>query len=146
MSRAAMAADTTPAAVPRADFMPLGDLARIQRERWAAQAAYVGERSAFYAKRFARHRLRGDLDALEELPFTDKAMLRADQSAKRRESGDEQSGDWLVQSQAKITICGSSMHQKVAVDCDQAKVAMFGDRLDGPFMIDLHGIWFTGGG
>jgi phenylacetate-CoA ligase len=74
-----MPADIDSAALPRADFMPLDDLARVQRERWAAQAAYVSACSAFYARLFERHALRSELDALEALPFTDKAMLRADQ-------------------------------------------------------------------
>lgn len=71
----------THTALPRADFMPLETLAEVQRGRWHRQAAYVGDHSAFYARRLAGRALVGDIAELRDIPFTDKEMLRADQNA-----------------------------------------------------------------
>ncbi len=51
------------------------DIAKLQKERWARQAEYVRERSAFYRG----SRLTGRIDELADLPLTDKDALRADQ-------------------------------------------------------------------
>ncbi|HUR44207.1 MAG TPA: hypothetical protein VMZ01_08950, partial [Aestuariivirga sp.] len=51
------------------------DVGHVQEERWARQAEYVRQKSAFY-----RHlRLTGRLDELADLPLTGKETLRADQ-------------------------------------------------------------------
>ena len=67
------------AAVPGGEFMDLADLARLQGERWSRQLVYVAARSQFYKTLWNGRRPDGRLEALGELPFTDKEMLRADQ-------------------------------------------------------------------
>ncbi len=68
---------STNPAIPGAEFLPLGDIEKIQRERWTRQAEYVRAQSAFY--RDLDSELPLSLDALESVPLTDKEMLRADQ-------------------------------------------------------------------
>ncbi len=65
-------------AIAGAEFLPLPEIAAIQRDRWTRQAEYVSQTSAFY-----KGPLGGRLDELSEQPFTTKEMLRADQ----RENG-----------------------------------------------------------
>lgn len=69
----------TDAAIPRAEFLPLAELRRIRQERWSAQAEYLSARSEFYRELLQGQALPSSLDALDELPLTDKAMLREDQ-------------------------------------------------------------------
>ncbi len=64
-------------AIPAAEFLPPGEIAKIQRERWSLQAQYVNSSSRFY--RDLGCRMPESLDALESLPLTDKEMLREDQ-------------------------------------------------------------------
>ncbi len=66
-------------ALPRADFLDLSEIAAHRRSRWARQADYVGLASAFYRRLLGGRALRGDLAELDDLPFTDKDMIRRDQ-------------------------------------------------------------------
>ncbi len=68
------------AAIDRADFLSLSEIDAVQRARWARQAAYVGSASRFYRRLLANRKLTGDLSELADLPFTDKEMIRKDQS------------------------------------------------------------------
>ena len=70
-----------PAAIPRADFLPLADLAALQTQRWPHQAAHVAANSPFYRRLWRGRAPPEHLEALEELPFSDKEMLRDDQRA-----------------------------------------------------------------
>ncbi len=69
------------AAHPDAEFMELGDIADIQAARWAQQAEYVSVQSEFYRQLLSGRVLPTTLDALQDVAFTDKEMLRADQAA-----------------------------------------------------------------
>jgi len=69
------------AAVERADFLSADEIGRIQRLRWQHQAEYVASQSGFYRTHFGTDNLTGDLTGLQDLPLTDKDMLRADQRA-----------------------------------------------------------------
>ena len=64
---------------PKADFLDLNEIKKIQRKHWQQQADYVNCRSLFYQNLFDKKELTGDLDEITELPFTDKEMLRNDQ-------------------------------------------------------------------
>ena len=55
-------------ALPGAEFMAQDEVASLQKERWAAQAAYVSGCSAFYARHFGAGRLRGQMEELADLP------------------------------------------------------------------------------
>ena len=63
-----------------ADFLDLTEIRQIQTKRWQTQCEYVASNSAFY-----RHHLngvsplRGDLDEIVDLPFTNKETLRVNQ-------------------------------------------------------------------
>ena len=63
-----------------ADFLPSDEVDRLQRERWPAQAAWVAERSALFRNLWRGRAPADHLEALPELPLSDKAMLRASQS------------------------------------------------------------------
>ncbi|MEM7293673.1 MAG: hypothetical protein AAF420_09825, partial [Pseudomonadota bacterium] len=67
------------AAIPGAEFLPRGELKSLQRERWHLQCEYVNARSDFYRRRLNGNALQSDIDALVDVPFTDKEMLRQDQ-------------------------------------------------------------------
>ncbi len=67
-------------ALARAEFMDLDELAKIQAERWTRQAAYVSAQSEFYRQTRAGEPLPASLEGLQEIAFTDKEMLRADQA------------------------------------------------------------------
>lgn len=67
-------------ALPQAEFMDLDALTQLQRQRWTAQAAHVSARSSFYQAFLGKGALRGDLDEIGDLAFSDKEMLRADQA------------------------------------------------------------------
>ena len=69
------------AALPGAEFLPRNDIERCQAEHWRAQASYVSARSVFYQTLLGGRALRGELAEIKDLPFTDKEMLRADQTA-----------------------------------------------------------------
>lgn len=63
-----------------ADFLDLTEIRRIQTKRWQIQCQYVVSNSAFYQHHLNRSsQLRGDLDEIVDLPFTNKEMLRANQ-------------------------------------------------------------------
>ncbi len=62
-----------------AEFLSLAEIRQIQQERWADQAEYVSARSVFYRRLLQDKPLPQALDALGELPLTDKAMIREDQ-------------------------------------------------------------------
>ena len=51
--------------------MSAAELDALVRKRWRAQAEYVSTHSAFYRAQ----KLKGDLDELADLDFTDKEML-----------------------------------------------------------------------
>ncbi|MCP5368780.1 MAG: phenylacetate--CoA ligase family protein [Hyphomicrobiales bacterium] len=68
-------------AAARADFLPLGELAALRAANWRAQAEHVSRQSAFYHHHLGGRALDPRLEALADLPFTDKEMLRADQAA-----------------------------------------------------------------
>ena len=68
--------DANPA-IPGAEFLPLDEVDKIQRERWVRQAEYVNTHSRFY--RDLGYQMPSSLDALESVPLTDKEMLREDQ-------------------------------------------------------------------
>ena len=69
-----------PWVLPRGEYLPPPDIAAIQVARWARQAAYVAEESAFYRGLWGGRAPDPRLEALAELPLTDKAMLRRDQA------------------------------------------------------------------
>ena len=69
------------AALPGAEFLPRNDIERCQAEHWRAQASYVSAQSVFYRTLLGGQALRGELAEIKDLPFTDKEMLRADQTA-----------------------------------------------------------------
>ncbi|MCP5082780.1 MAG: phenylacetate--CoA ligase [Alphaproteobacteria bacterium] len=60
--------------------MALGDLAELQAERWARQSDYVSAHSEFYRRHLHATPLPTTLATLQDVPFTDKEMLRADQA------------------------------------------------------------------
>lgn len=66
-------------ALADAEFLPADDIGRIQRERWQTQADYVADRSAFYRDLYRGTAIPRALDALEQLPLTDKEAIREDQ-------------------------------------------------------------------
>ena len=61
--------------VPAVERMSEAELDALVRKRWRAQAEYVSAHSDFYRA----HKLKGDLDELADIDFTDKDMLREDQ-------------------------------------------------------------------
>lgn len=65
----------------QADFLSVGDIERIRRAYWREQSQYVQRNSVFYQDYFDQIPLTGDLAEIIDLPFTDKEMLRSDQSA-----------------------------------------------------------------
>lgn len=67
-------------AIPGAEFLPLAEAGRVQQQRWRRQSSYVMSASAFYRKLFGVNRLTGDVEEINDLPFTDKEMLREDQA------------------------------------------------------------------
>ena len=67
--------------VSQAEYLDRAEIEQIQRARWREQAAYVNDASDFYRDRFGGRALTGALDELADLPFTDKAAVRADQAA-----------------------------------------------------------------
>ena len=66
-------------AVPGAEFMPIAEIDRLQKERWRRQSAYLTSASAYYRKRLGQGRLNGEIAELIDLPFTDKEMVREEQ-------------------------------------------------------------------
>jgi len=68
-------------AAVRADFLPLDELAAVRAENWRAQTEHVSRQSAFYHHHLNGRALDPRLEALGDVPFTDKEMLRADQAA-----------------------------------------------------------------
>lgn len=69
-----------PQAVQDADFLTASEIARLQHERLGPQLSYVQTQSGFYANFWGGTVLPAHIDDLQELPFTDKEMLRADQA------------------------------------------------------------------
>lgn len=65
----------------RADFADTDMLRVIQQDNWTRQRAYVMAHSPFLRDVWRAREPPSALEALVELPFTDKAMLRADQAA-----------------------------------------------------------------
>ncbi len=66
-------------AVPRAEFLNPADIAKLQTERWTQQATFVNGASDFYRRQLGGDGLPTSLEALVDLPFTDKDMIREDQ-------------------------------------------------------------------
>lgn len=64
-----------------AERLALSEIAGHQAEAWRAQSAYVAACSPFYQALWAGRRPPQDLRDLPELPFSDKAQLRASQAA-----------------------------------------------------------------
>ncbi|MBM3540776.1 MAG: phenylacetate--CoA ligase [Alphaproteobacteria bacterium] len=73
--------DDTPAPIRDADFLSAGELRAEQERRWQRQAAYLAACSDFHRRLWAGRTPPMRLDALVELPMSDKEMLRADQRA-----------------------------------------------------------------
>lgn len=65
--------------VDDAEFADAGALRKIQQAGWRTQSADLIERSAFFRRHLAGHRLPASLDGLAALPICDKEMLRASQ-------------------------------------------------------------------
>jgi phenylacetate-CoA ligase len=65
----------------RADFLPLPDLAAHRQRAWERQREVLMARSPLHRRAWAGVTPPGRLEALAELPFTDKEMLRASQRA-----------------------------------------------------------------
>jgi phenylacetate-CoA ligase len=63
------------------DFLPLGRLAALAAERWAAQRRHVMAKSIFYSKLWNGLTVPEKLEDLARLPLSDKAMLRASQAS-----------------------------------------------------------------
>lgn len=70
-----------PGPVPDFDLRPPAEARLIQAARWPCQAAYVAEHSAFYRALWRGKVPPAALDAIGELPFSDKEMLRTDQAS-----------------------------------------------------------------
>lgn len=71
-------------AIAGADFLDPAEIHAIQAKRWRAQCAYVQASSGFYRELYGDGaRIPDELERLEELPFTDKQMLREDQERHR---------------------------------------------------------------
>jgi len=69
-------------AVNGADFLDEQEIRAIQKRYWREQSEYVQSRSGFYQGHLGSSApLRGELEELADLPFTDKQMLREDQAA-----------------------------------------------------------------
>jgi phenylacetate-CoA ligase len=74
-------ADSPVPTVAGADFVDPAEIRSIQERQWQHQSAYVRSSSRFYRKLYGRSlEIPGSLERLVELPFTDKQMLREDQS------------------------------------------------------------------
>ena len=67
--------------VERADFAPLAELAAHRQARWARQRDYVAAASPLHIRAWGGKAPPAMLEGLEDLPFTDKEMLRASQQA-----------------------------------------------------------------
>ncbi|NKB60855.1 MAG: phenylacetate--CoA ligase family protein [Gammaproteobacteria bacterium] len=65
--------------IDNADFLDLQEIKRIQAARWITQGNYVHQCSPFYQRHCPQLSAITTLDALADLPFTDKEMLREDQ-------------------------------------------------------------------
>ncbi|MBL6941276.1 MAG: phenylacetate--CoA ligase family protein [Rhodospirillales bacterium] len=62
-----------------ADFMALAELRELQQKRWSEQLRHVETSSSFYQRLWQGLTPPEQLDALPELPLSDKAMLRTSQ-------------------------------------------------------------------
>ena len=67
--------------IDRADFAPLADLAAHRQRLWERQRDHVAARSPLHQRAWAGKAPPLRLDALADLPFTDKEMVRASQAA-----------------------------------------------------------------
>jgi phenylacetate-CoA ligase len=67
--------------IDRADFADLGDLAAHRQMLWERQRGHVGAHSALFRRLWAGKAPPARLEALAELPFSDKEMLRESQRA-----------------------------------------------------------------
>ena len=65
---------------PDAVFLPLDQMAALQRQRWAAQSEYVATASAFYGRLWRGEAPPSRIEDLGRLPLTDKAMVRESQA------------------------------------------------------------------
>ncbi len=75
-----MAFNASPA-IEGAEFLPLREIVKIQAQRWSSQLDYVVSSSPFYQRLWNGEKPDQRLEALVDLPFTNKEMLRADQRA-----------------------------------------------------------------
>ncbi|WP_372089086.1 hypothetical protein P7L79_22615 [Tistrella mobilis] len=67
---------------PEIETMSAGDMRALQARRWQEQRAYLAAHSGFYRTKLGQALDRDlDLDALQDLPLTDKEELRASQEA-----------------------------------------------------------------
>lgn len=64
----------------KADFLDPQEIVRIQCTYWQKQARYVQQHSNFYRALLDKQKLKGDINEIADLPFTDKEMLRRDQN------------------------------------------------------------------
>ncbi|MDJ0949485.1 MAG: phenylacetate--CoA ligase family protein [Alphaproteobacteria bacterium] len=74
----------------QSDFLPLDEVERLQRARWPVQVAWVAGRSTLFQELWRGQAPSDRFEALSELPFSDKAMLRKSQAA------DPPFGDYLA--------------------------------------------------
>ncbi|MCC0016565.1 MAG: phenylacetate--CoA ligase family protein [Rhodobiaceae bacterium] len=65
--------------IERADFQDLAALAAHRQRLWEAQRDYVAAHSPLHIRAWGKHRPPAKLDALADLPFTTKEMLRDSQ-------------------------------------------------------------------
>ncbi len=68
-------------AIDRAEYLPLAEIANIQAQRWSAQFDYIAACSPFYQGLWFGIKPDRHLEALADLPFTTKEMLREDQQS-----------------------------------------------------------------
>lgn len=82
---------------PEIETMSAGDMRALQERKWASQRAYLAASSTFYRAKLGSV-LDGDLtlDALQDLPLTDKEELRASQES------DYPYGDYLACPEDKV--------------------------------------------
>ena len=70
-----------PRPIPNAEYLAPDELRAVQQERFARQIAYVSASSEFYQTLWGGRTPSTRMEALVELPLTDKEALRADQAA-----------------------------------------------------------------
>ena len=62
------------------DFLPLDEIADLQRDRRSEQCRYLSERSSFFRDLWQNNNAPAALEDLSSLPYCDKEMLRRSQA------------------------------------------------------------------